>query len=163
MEDNIPKTQCIKVDSLRKKFKDKDISLEKWMNMPGNLYVGRRGRIFINGEIFHYKDSKWGNPFTLKNYSIDKSLELYKNHILNSKLKDELIELNGMTLGCFCDQSGKCHAKVLVELYILSKKGDAPSPTIVTPLEKSDPTPSPTIVTPLKKLAPLKKLSSRFI
>jgi len=115
-EEDIPKTQCIKVAALRKVY-DNDINLKKWINMPNNLYVGRRGRIFIDGVIFHYPDSKWGNPFLLKDYSLKDSLELYKKHVLESDLKNRLIELKGKTLGCFCDQSGGCHAKVLVELY----------------------------------------------
>jgi hypothetical protein len=46
-EITIPTTQCLKVASLRKKYGDKNIDLEKWMAMPNNLYTGRRGRIFI--------------------------------------------------------------------------------------------------------------------
>lgn len=116
------KTQCIKVASLRKEFGDESITLKKWMEIPNNLYVGRRGRIFIDGKIFHYKESKWYNPYTLKEYSLEDSLKLYKKYIKTSGLYDDLDELKGKTLGCFCDQSGDCHAKVLVKLYRKKKE-----------------------------------------
>lgn len=108
-------TQCIKVAELRKKYGN-NIDLQQWMANPNNLYVGRPGRIFINGEIFHYAGSKWANPYKLTEYSIDESLELYKAHLKNKNLLAQLGELLGKTLGCFCDQNGKCHAKVLAEL-----------------------------------------------
>ena len=36
--------------------------------------------------------------------------------VLRSDLRNKIKELRGKTLGCFCDQSGLCHAKVLKEL-----------------------------------------------
>jgi len=120
------KTQCVKVGFLRKVYKNEDIDLEKWINKKDCLYVGRRGRIFIKqkdgtNKIFHYKESKWANPFKVGEgegkYSLDESIEFYRNHVLNSDLKKDLAELSGKTLGCFCDQKGKCHAKVLAELF----------------------------------------------
>lgn len=122
-----PKTVCLKVASLRKEYNDTDVSLKKWMESSNNLYVGRAGRIFItnpntkNKEIFHYKGSKWQNPYKVGKgpgkYSLAESLRLYREHIINSGLINDISELAGKTLGCFCDQSGECHAKVLVELY----------------------------------------------
>lgn len=119
------KTQCVKigkpngkeVGTLRNVY-GKDIDMKKWMDMENNLYVGRRGRIFINKEIFHYGDSIWKNPFPLSKYSLEESLRLYREHVLSSDLKDRLSELEGKTLGCFCDQKKDCHAKVLKELYL---------------------------------------------
>ena len=112
-------TQCIKVKELRKNGYN---SLEEWMNDLNNLYVGRRGRIFIHedGEkrIFHYKDSKWRNPYKVskKDYTLTESLQLYKQHLIDSGLINELEELKGKKLGCFCDQENDCHAKVLKDL-----------------------------------------------
>ena len=39
------------------------MNLRKWIENPNNVYVGRRGRIFIDKEIFHYKESPFANPF----------------------------------------------------------------------------------------------------
>jgi hypothetical protein len=115
----VPTTQCVKVASLRKRyFATNDLS--KWMNDAVNLYVGRSGRIFIQGEIFHYAGSKWANPYKLKDHSLEESLRLYRIFV-ETNLVFDLGELEGKTLGCFCDQSPpecNCHAKVLVELYI---------------------------------------------
>ena len=120
MEKDVPKTQCLKVASLRKKYGDENIDLEKWMAMPNNLYTGRRGRIFIGSgdekRIFHYSDSKWGNPYIVPEYSLEESLKLYEIHVREKLLKD-IQELEGKTLGCFCDQSQPCHTKILVKLF----------------------------------------------
>jgi len=110
-------TICIKVKNLREHgYSD----LREWMDDEDNVYVGRRGRIFIhtNGkkEIFHYKGSKWQNPFKLKDYSLEESLEKFEEYIRNSDIIDDISELEGKTLGCFCDQSKGCHAKILVKL-----------------------------------------------
>ena len=124
-------TQCVKVSKLRQldNFIDgedsKDNTLEKWMSLSNNLYVGRHGRIFItqNGtkNIFHYKGSKWCNPYKVgkgkDKYTLDESIDRYHNHIITSDLSKDLGELEGKTLGCFCDQSKKCHAKTLSLLY----------------------------------------------
>lgn len=96
----LPYWQCIKVKQLRKIRKDMD--LEKWLNIDNNLYVGRRGRIFIDGNIFHYKESKWANPYKLSDYLLKESLELYEKYVLEN-LYDDLFELNGKNIGCFCE------------------------------------------------------------
>lgn len=114
---------CIKVANLRKlKYK----SLKDWLDNKNNLYVGRRGRIFIkeNNEsnIFHYKESKWANPYPVKgDMTLKKSLTLYIKHLITTKKIKDIYELEGKTLGCFCDVHEKnniptCHARVLVHL-----------------------------------------------
>ena len=121
-----PTTECVKISFLRKNYKDiKDIDLEKWIFMDKNLYVGRKGRIWITDpktkekKIFNYKSSKWANPYKVgkKDYTLEESLKLYKKYIIDNNLVKDLHELNGKNLGCFCDQKNDCHAKVLVELY----------------------------------------------
>ena len=116
---------CIKVDNLRKMgYKD----LEQWLLDQNNLYTGRRGRIFITDtetkdkRYFAYAGSKWHNPYTLKDYTLGKSLQLYTIHLFTSGLILEIDELRGKNLGCFCvhqhSDSGSptCHAQVLVDL-----------------------------------------------
>lgn len=116
---------CIKVNSLRKMgYAD----LEQWMNDDCNEYVGRNGRIFITDpktkekKIFHYPRSKWANPFTLKEYSLERSLEKYREHLLDKGLIKNIGELKGKNLGCFCDKQrdsdgeALCHAEILTQL-----------------------------------------------
>ena len=117
------KAVCIKVANLRKIGY---ANLDEWMRDKDNVYTGRRGRIFIgsgsDNRIFHYKDSKWANPYTLREYELDKSLILYVIYLIDNGLIFQLDELKGKNLGCFCskqkDGDGKpmCHAQVLVDL-----------------------------------------------
>ena len=119
----VPCMVCIKVANLRKKY-DKEIDLKKWMKDEKNLYVGRHGRIFIDGEIFHYNGSKWCNPYKVnkgkniekRKYTLDESLKLYREHVMKN-LYNDLGELSGKVLGCFCSEKDPCHAKVLIELF----------------------------------------------
>lgn len=139
----IPIAQSVKVDRLRQTYKQKDIDLQKWINMKNekgelvNLYVGRRGRIFITSQtvgpegvkeknIFHYPDSKWGNPYKLDVNKLNDSLVLYEKFI-REKHYDELPELACLHIGCFCDmkpyQNVKdfkctCHTHILIKLFI---------------------------------------------
>jgi hypothetical protein len=39
---------CVKVDFIRPEYKN----LEEWMRNPNNVYIGRSGVVFINGERF---------------------------------------------------------------------------------------------------------------
>ena len=110
-------TQCVKIDSLRKEFGDKNMTLDKWMADPNNVYVGRAGRVFIGTKndmkVFHYKGSKFANPYKVGEYTLQESLELYDKYLTSSGLINQIEELRGKNLGCFCDQSRECHAKIL--------------------------------------------------
>jgi hypothetical protein len=126
LQPKIPLSQCVKVGELRKAYPAENIDLEKWMAKDNCLYVGRRGRVFIkqddgSNKVFSYSDSDWRNPFKVGTkkgqHSLEQSLELYKKHILESNLRNRISELEGKTLGCFCDQKEPCHAKVLVEMF----------------------------------------------
>jgi hypothetical protein len=69
-------TQSVKVSELRKIY-GQDIILEIWLSNPKNLYIGRRGRVNVgNGRIFTYSDSKWANPFTVKQHGLSNALAL---------------------------------------------------------------------------------------
>ncbi len=124
-----PKAVCVRVSELRKRH-DKSYNLKTWMSDDNNLYVGRRGRIFITDHgtlsigkekaIFHYKESKWANPFKVgkNHYTLVDSLILYEKYVREStNLRNDWSELKGLTLGCFCLPNSGCHAKVLVRLY----------------------------------------------
>ena len=79
-----------------------------------NVYIGR--------------PSKWGNPFThiqdgktLAKFIVgsrDEAVEAYRNWISNGEgrhLLEDLHELKGKTLGCWCKPLS-CHGDILVEL-----------------------------------------------
>lgn len=118
-------TQSVKISNLRKKYGN-DINLRKWLEDPNNVYVGRHGRIFIDKEIFHYPGSKWANPNKVTDKATEKDLEdnliLYRQHLEKEGLLtiENLSELKGKCLGCFCDTASTtsvnkidCHTKVL--------------------------------------------------
>jgi hypothetical protein len=109
---------CVKVAHLRKiGYSD----LKEWMEDSRNVYVGRRGRIFItkngNKSIYHYHSNKYANPYKVdKETSLSEVLEKYRNYLDSSGLINDINELKGKNLGCFCDQNTPCHAQMLVDL-----------------------------------------------
>jgi hypothetical protein len=108
---------CVKVSELRKQgYSD----FEDWLNNKNNIYVGRQVRIWIhslnNKRIFHYKSSKWHNPFKVTNeMSLEKSLEEYTDYIIQSGFIHDIKELKGKNLGCWC-LGNDCHAKILADI-----------------------------------------------
>ena len=94
-----PTSCCVRIGNLRVVYDNDDISLKIWMQDPDNLYVGRSGRIFIyypyiGPEMYHYKSSKWHNPFKVGTvtgkYTLEESLKLYRQHIIDSGLVNDL-------------------------------------------------------------------------
>jgi exodeoxyribonuclease-3 len=114
---------CTKVSNLRKEGYE---NFKEWLKDDNNIYVGRRGRMFVNKEIFHFTGSKWSNPYKVSedHYSLYESIILYKQHLITSGLIYNLEELRGKKLGCFCDQTQICHAQVLVDILEKEKKED---------------------------------------
>ena len=92
-------------------------NFKEWLTYPENIYVGRKGRIFVDKLYFQYSGSKWANPYKVgkNHYTLKKSLKLYKKYLINNLLKENNIEeLRGKNLGCFCDKNNKCHVDVLI-------------------------------------------------
>jgi hypothetical protein len=114
---------CVKVGNLRSVYNDDSITFEKWLENPDNIYVGRNGRIFINKQIFHYKDSIWKNPYTIKKHGREKCLKLYKEYILDKIKSDPLIyditKLKDKNLGCWCKPRETCHSDFILQLLLL--------------------------------------------
>jgi hypothetical protein len=108
--------ECIKVDNLRKKY-SRDYTLEKWLQDPNNIYIGRNMTFYVKGA----NKSIWANPFQIKKCkSIDDCLDKYREFILGEiKKNPEVYDLNilkGKNLGCWCLEKDKCHADVLISL-----------------------------------------------
>ena len=110
----------IKVGELRKIYNDPRITLKSWMNDPDNVYIGRRGIIVIDGKRFPERDSIWANPYKVgrdgnREEVIGKYRSYIKEKISREDLKQELLNLRGKVLGCWCKPDG-CHGDVLIEL-----------------------------------------------
>lgn len=95
-----------------------------------DLYIGRRVRFH---KIFT-KDSKWGNRFY-------KDLEGYEQHI-REDLWDDLDELEGKRLGCWCITTSKlepveCHGQILMKLFKEKKENESPKLEVIELTEDS--------------------------
>ena len=112
---------CVKVKYLKPKYNN----LKEWMNDPNNVYIARKGIVFIDNERFPKVDSIWANPFKInENTSRIEAIEQYKTYITNKInngeiSKEMLLDLKGKQLGCWCKEENKniqCHGDILVEL-----------------------------------------------
>ena len=67
-------------------------------------------------DVYIGRPSKWGNPYLIgKDGSRQEVIEKYKKRLLlNKKLLNDLHELEGKVLGCWCKPK-PCHGDILVE------------------------------------------------
>ena len=106
-----------KVKYIRPKYNN----LREWMEDDNNVYVGRGGVVFIDKKRFPPKPSIFANPYKVgKDGNREEVIIKYKDYILekiknDSKLKEELLNLKGKNLGCWCNPLS-CHADVLLEI-----------------------------------------------
>lgn len=77
---------------------------EKGWKMPENtVYVGR--------------PTKWGNPYPIgENFTAQQAVNLFKLFAQKWDLAEDLGELKGKDLACWCKVGDPCHADVLLEL-----------------------------------------------
>lgn len=99
----------VKKKELQKRgFKD----FQDWNSKENTLYIGRNMSYYVPGTT----KSKWCNPYSLKKFTLEKSLELYESYIINEpNLYNSLEELRGKELGCWCKPT-KCHGDILLRL-----------------------------------------------
>lgn len=69
----------VKVKYIRPKYKN----LKEWISdSSNNVYIARRGVVFIDGKRYPPKDSKWANPFKIgKNLSRAEVCAKYEDYI----------------------------------------------------------------------------------
>lgn len=106
----------VKVKYIRPKY----LNLKEWMDDPNNIYIGRRGIVFIDNQRFPKFDSKWANPYHINNTNSREDVcSLYKTYILNKIKQDpeyyNIEELKNKHLGCWCKPE-MCHGDILLEL-----------------------------------------------
>lgn len=79
-----------------------------------DVYIGRRWT-FGGWDL---PQSKWANPFTVKKSgSVEKAVKEFRQYLrTRPDLMDQIRDLGGKTLGCWC-KPGPCHGDVLVALY----------------------------------------------
>ncbi len=86
-------------------------TLELWLENENNIYIGRSVG-WVKGAL----KSPWANPFAVKKYGIDDSLELYEAYVRETLWDNLVYELSGKTMGCWCHPSN-CHGDVLIKLW----------------------------------------------
>lgn len=71
----------------------------------------------LKGKVYVGRPSKWGNQFLIgRDGTREEVIAKYREALmLNTKLLDELEELRGKDLVCYCAPLA-CHADVLLEL-----------------------------------------------
>lgn len=106
-----------KVKNIRPKYNN----LKEWCDDNNNIYIGRKGVVFINNTRFPPNSSNFANPYKIgKDGTREEIIIKYKNYIIeklnnDKSLLDELISLKGKNLGCWCYPE-ICHGNVLLEL-----------------------------------------------
>ena len=105
--------QSMKVINVKKEELNKNgyNDIEQWQQDPNHLYIGRA----MNYPKLKIKQSKWANPFPVTRYGLDDSLRLYEEYVNTTKLRNDLEELEGLTLGCWCYPE-KCHGDILIKM-----------------------------------------------
>ncbi len=108
-----------KVKHIRPKYNN----LFEWMNDENNIYIGRKGVVFIDKKRFPEKSSIFANPFKIgKDGSREEVLVKYRHYITNNEtLINELLSLQGKNLGCWCCPE-MCHGNILLELIDIYSK-----------------------------------------
>lgn len=103
-------------------------NLQQWCEGSNNVYIGRRGIVFIDGVRYPVNDSEFCNPFKSSNSS--DVIGDYRRYLIN-RLNNEagyyekFIQLRGKNLGCWCAEYdnkgvrsnyGMCHGDVIIEI-----------------------------------------------
>lgn len=107
----------VRVSDIRPQYDN----LYEWRKEPNNVYIGRKGVVFINGIRYPAENSIWANPYKLKDEAdredVLESYECYIREKLENdpRLLNKLLALDGKTLGCWCAPK-QCHGDVLVRL-----------------------------------------------
>jgi Domain of unknown function (DUF4326) len=107
----------VKVARIRPKY----CNLKKWVEDSDNVYIGRKGVVFVDGKRFPEQASPFANPFKITpTCSREKVLQMYTTYITDKIQRGEvdLLQLVGKRLGCWCAPKA-CHGDVLVNLLNL--------------------------------------------
>ena len=108
-----------KVAFIRPKYNN----LKEWMEDPNNCYIEENRRVNIDGIGYPKKSSIFKIPAYIKRQrDLDKGvmLNMYHDYIMDKiskdeEFKNELLNLRGKNLGCWC-KPDICHGDVLMKI-----------------------------------------------
>ena len=95
-------------------------NLREWMEGAENVYVARRGVVFVDGVRYPMTDSPFANPYKIgrdgsRSDVLEKYREWLEKQVSDGTISPEMIEsLRGKTLGCWCAPE-PCHAEILID------------------------------------------------
>lgn len=93
-------------------------NLKEVMENKDNVYIGRRGIVFIDKKRYPEKDSPFCNPYKIgKDGTREEVLEKYELYI-KKKIENKEVDINelkGKNLFCWCKPEA-CHGDVLVKI-----------------------------------------------
>jgi hypothetical protein len=107
----------VRVKCIRPKYDN----LKEWMADPNNVYIGRKGVVLIDGKRFPPQDSIFANPFKVgRDGTREEVIDKYKQELIAKVVSGEITEedvlnLKGKTLGCWCSPE-PCHGDILLKL-----------------------------------------------
>jgi len=93
-------------------------SLNKFFDSSSPIVLNKSTATDFTNSVYVGRPSKFGNPFPIKSDAPKdriKSIELYKEYLFTSGLIDDIHELKGKNLVCWCAPK-LCHANVLINL-----------------------------------------------
>lgn len=111
----------VRVKYIRPKYQD----LQEWCSDPNNVYIGRKGIVFVkdeNGNSYRYppENSKWHNPYKAKDVGAN-VCQLYREYLIlciknNYIAEEDFNNLRGKNLGCWC-KPNHCHGDIILEFF----------------------------------------------
>jgi hypothetical protein len=88
-------------------------TFQEWSLRTNTIYIGRDMSYAAPGAT----ESKWHNPYTVKEHGRKQCLVLYERHLRNSPhLINSLPELEGKEMGCWCKPL-TCHGDIMEKLF----------------------------------------------
>ena len=127
----------VRVKYIRPRYHD----LKEWCRDPNNLYVGRKGIVFVSDDStpkykYRYppKDSIFANPFKISDEaSRGSTLKNYKKYLVEKIekgdiTKEDLSTLKNKNIGCWCVTENEkeivCHGQILLSVAAKYLKED---------------------------------------
>jgi hypothetical protein len=114
---------------IRSKLIKLDKPIQSTPNLPTVVHLRRsKGKIVQDCDVYigracnmggwRLSQSKWYNPYSIKQYGRDGCLDRYKTYIESNEnnLLNDLHELAGKRLGCWC-KPARCHGDILRDLF----------------------------------------------
>ena len=108
----LPQLVCVKANHLL------PARFREWIHDSNHVYIGHNYERYTGLKLRGYP---WTIPsLEFKKYncdiSIDEYMEEYRLYYKTQKMND-IMDLNGKIIGCFCEDFKTCHGSVIIALF----------------------------------------------